>query len=774
MRKLIWIAGFLACQFLTIAQEKGKITGKILDKKTNEPLLGVNIVSTPELGTVTDLEGNYTLEMPPGEHKITVSYLGYQNMIHRVVLKAGDVKTFNFNLEESAQELDIVTVSGSKYARKLSEETVSIEVLKSDFLENSNVITLNDGMDKASGVVMVDNQINIRSGSGFSFGVGSRVQMVYDDIPNLSVDRNEIRWNAIPIEIVEQVEVLKSASSALYGASALNGVVNVRTGYGGEKPETEILTYTQFYNKPKRDVLHWWKDNALNYPIRYGGHIAHKQRIGQNDIVISANYNKTIGYVRLANTGHQRITMKLRHHFKNVEGLTAGVGLNLMESQEADYLFWKKDSLLIPSGSSDPRTRGTLTLSDRRTVYVDPWVKYISKNGATHTLRNRFHYSNFRFNKDNPQTWQIYTEYQYNKTFWKMLNFTGGMVVQSFWIKNPKVLGVRNIQNLAPYFQVDLKLFNKLDVIVGARLEHFKLDSIKAETQPVGTIGLNYHAAKSTWIRYNISQGFRFPSLSERFAFADNADPILVLPNPNLKPERGFNTELGFKQAIKISNWLAYADLAFFWMEYWNMIEFNFDFFPNQGLGFRSSNVSRARIAGYEFTLVGSGKIGNTAVRIQSGYTYTYGADLNVDSSMHNIGRFTKFFFKSIGTQLDQLKGRDDTIISQAMLKYRYRHLFKFDFEFDYKRFTFGTETRYYGFVEKVDDIFLVVIPDIQEFRERKNNGSVIFNQRVSYNIGRYGKISLIVNNVLNKEYSIRVARLEPPRSYTIQYKINF
>jgi len=756
---------------ILIAQN-ATIKGTVKDSKSGELLVGVNVVADAQKGTTSDVDGKFSLELEPGEYKIQISYLGYETISQKIILAAGENKVLDFNLKESAKELDIVTVSGTKYERKLSEETVSIEVLKSQLLQNSNIVTLNEGMDKVAGVVIVDNQATIRGGSGYSFGVGSRVQLMIDDMPLLSIDRGEIRWNFVPMEMIEQVEVLKSASSALYGASALNGVINVRTGFAKDKPETEALFYTQFYDAPKRDSIKWWgKLDHLNQPIRYGGHFSHKQRIGQHDVAISVNYNKTIGFIRLLDIGHRRMTFKYRYRAKNVEGLSVGLSANMMESEEGDYFFWNgyETQAYIPYGSTGPRDKGTTSLQKRRTVMLDPWVMYHDKFGNRHTFRNRLYYVNFMFTADNPRAFQSFSEYQFSRSFGFGLNITAGVVGQFAKLNNPVELGIRTNQTVAVYAQLDYKI-KWFSMNIGGRFEAYKLDTFKTN-RPVATAGLNIHAAKATYIRFNIAQGFRFPSIAERFADETLTGAIAVLPNPDLQPEYGFNAELGVKQGIKVGDWLGYADLSFFWMEYWSMIEYVFDFVDNR-LGFQAQNISRARIAGYEASLIGSGKIWKIPVRIQSGYTYNYGVDLNQDTTLVNGAKFTKYFFHSIGAKYIEQETEMDTSVFAPMLKYRFRHLVKFDLEFDLWNFTIGNEVRFYSFVEKLDPVFALYIPELDYYRKLNNKGSIVFNQRISYDFKKFGKVSFIINNVGNREYSIRPARMEPPRNFTIQYVV--
>ena len=66
---------------------------------------------------------------------------------------------------------------------------------------------------------------------GWSFGAGTRVLVLVDDMPLISGDAGQVQWKLIATENINQVEVIKGASSALYGSSALNGVINIRTAF---------------------------------------------------------------------------------------------------------------------------------------------------------------------------------------------------------------------------------------------------------------------------------------------------------------------------------------------------------------------------------------------------------------------------------------------------------------------------------------------------------------------------------------------------------------
>lgn len=754
----------------SVFAQNASLSGKVSDGGENETLVGVNVsVLGESKGVSTDLDGAYNLELEAGTYRIKFSFLGYDSKIERVTLAEGENRELNIKLETSAEQLDIVVVSGSKYERNLSEETFSIEVLSTDMIESSNNVNLREGVDKLSGVTIYDNQANIRGGSGFTYSVGSRVLSLVDGLPLLSVDRSEIRWSQMPLEIADQVEVVKSASSALYGASALNGVINIRTAWAKAKPETKATIYYNGYAKPRNKKLAWWTNSEVN-PLRYGANFSHKQRFGRHDVVLGGNYNKSIGFIRNGDSDFHRLSVKYRHRPAKVEGLSYGISAFLMETNEFDYIFWHDsgDNKYIPFGSdlNNWRSEGTITTSNRKVAIVDPFIKFYHGENY-HTLRARMYRTRLRFSSKNLDTYLYIGEYQFQRSFKFGMDLTAGFLAQKTTMDD-RDLGDHEAYNLAPYFQIGQKI-GPVSFNIGARYEHFNLDSIYNAGRPVGSAGINYQAAKNTFLRFSIGQGFRFPGVAERFVDEQLLDspPVGAYPNHNLQPEYGFNSELGLKQSVRINDWLGFADLAFFWMEYWDMVVFEFGFQETgevPGLGFAAKNITRARVAGIEASLVGSGKIGSIPVRVQGGYTYSYGADISTDSTLSKFGPFMRNMFSAF-----VLNGEDE---AAPILTYRMRHLLKLDIEFDVKNFTFGNEFRVYGKVDRIDQVFEVFIPGLPDYREAQPKASFLWNFRAAYNFGKLGTLGVVINNVLNADYSVRVARQEAPLNYTVQYRV--
>ena len=214
--------------FTSIHGQNATLKGVLMDGDYNEPLIGANVVLNTGTGASTNLEGQYNFSIAPGNYTVNFKYVGYKTITKRITLNDGETKIINLTLQPSINQLDDVVVSASKYEQKLGEVPVSMAIIKPALIENKATRDAEAIIEQVPGVQVNENQISIRGGSGWSYGAGSRVLVMVDEMPMLAGDANDIKFSAIPMENIAQIEVLKGASSVLYGSSALNGVINIR------------------------------------------------------------------------------------------------------------------------------------------------------------------------------------------------------------------------------------------------------------------------------------------------------------------------------------------------------------------------------------------------------------------------------------------------------------------------------------------------------------------------------------------------------------------
>lgn len=755
----------------------GVVKGVVKDRSNNESLPGAVVVVNKTKGIPTDVNGNYLLSLTEGAYTLECELVGYTKFSKSITVKANDTLTVDIFLEDGNKLLDEVVVSAGKFEQKLSDVTVSMEVIKSSLIENKNAQTLDVIMNQVPGVTISDGQASIRGGSGFSYGAGSRVLMLVDELPMISADANDIKWNYLPLENLEQVEVIKGASSALFGSSALNGVINLRTAYAKDKPSTSVTTFFGSYDAPRRSDLKWWKGSSQT---QKGVNFSHSEKIKNFDLVFGGHMFDDAGYRYLETERRQRFNANIRYNFKKkLEGLSIGVNTNMMETQGGLFFLWQNaDSAYIPQGYDIQRYKN-------QRFNIDPFVTYFLKGGGKMSLRTRYFLTlNTNDKGQNSRAELYYSEFQYQKRFKNNLMLSTGLVYMEQMVLGDSLYGKHTGKNYAGYVQLDKK-FGKLTTSLGIRAERYEVDTAYTRgyltkkindlpVQPVFRAGLNYQLFEYTFLRASFGQGYRFPSIAEKY-ISTNVGAIKIFPNYNLQPERGWSAEIGVKQGFKIGGFKGFLDVAGFWTEYDNMVEFVFDIYgPKTGFfvndlpyaGFKSQNTGRAVINGIDATLTGAGKIGPIGVTVLTGYTFTNPIDPDFNAQTDTLG----------------MPGLN-------VLKYRNRHLYKGDIQLDYKKIAIGYSIRYSSYMENIDRRFTqsilheystpfinfdevqstYVLPGLKEYREKDKKGNWVSDIRVSYQITKIVKLSGIVNNLFNEEYSTRPGDVRPPTMYILQ-----
>ncbi len=558
------------------------LKGTVTDSETAEPLGFVNIsvaVNDETKGAQTDFDGNYTLTLPPGNHTIKFSYVGYATKEMTELFAAGDVKTIDVKMGAEEELLKTVVVSAGKFEQQLGEQTVSLEVIKPSLVENSNTTSIEQTVEKVPGVDVVDGQANIRGGSGYSYGAGSRVMLLMDDIPVLTADAGFPNWSFLPIENLEQVEIIKGASSALYGSSALNGIINLRTAYPKSEPFTKITLFTGVYQNPRdnevityaRDLLanpddpdnsetvdltpidtvskSWWGNK---YPYESGASFAHRQKFNQFDLVLGGYLFNRDSWRKDEYERRARFNTNLRYRFPNTPGLSVGLNINTQVNTSGSFLIWNMDDGIwdndnltwnaedqkwVPKANLDEANRplglagayqlwsATPPINNRGLRWtIDPFVEYFSASGLKLKLLGRYFKSD-NYNDTNQSTLSdlYYGEFQAQKR-WEDLALTVTTGVATIYGTVDAELYAGNTfstNNVAGYLQLDKKFFDKLNVSLGTRYEYNKISERDAESRPVFRAGLNYQPLEYTFIRASWGQGYRFPTIAESFVRTD-------------------------------------------------------------------------------------------------------------------------------------------------------------------------------------------------------------------------------------------------------------
>lgn len=788
----------------------GTLRGFVTAASTREALPGATIalVGNSSVGTAAGADGGFALSLAAGYHKFYCTYVGFTTDTFTAVIVADSVTEFNVGLQASAGMLKTIVVSSGKFGQRLEELTMSMDILKPNLINNKNTTSIETALEQTPGVSIIDNDPQIRGGSGFTFGVGSRVAIVVDGIPLLSGDAGRAEWNYIPVENIEQVEVIKGSSSVLYGSSALNGVINIRSAYPRSKPKTTVSYSVGGYSAPVSPAQNWY---GASLPGNMNLNFLHSEIMHKNlDVVVGGNFNVDQGYIGPAPAmGYMdpdlkkaflltdsiptytnkdmlrvrgRVNFNIKYRSRKVAGLSYGANSNGMLNKTNMQLAWLNDSAGLYKGYP-----GAVFLEDQTLFNLDPFIKYDNATGTTHSLVTRlFHTDNKITNNQSTEGQLYYGEYQAQRKFKAQGLTTTGGVVGSLATTHARLYDSsgspeNHVANMALYLQLDKKLWKVVNLQGGIRYEYFRTNNLEAVAKPIIRAGASVQALRGTWVRASYGDGLRYPTIAERY-ISTKAGLFGVFPNPGLKPEVSQSFEVGVKQGFKIGDCMGYLDIAAFRQNYSNTIEYLFGVWnPKVAIvGFKFVNTGDSRVDGADLSLACTTpeKNKNFGLTVLAGYTY-----INPVSLTPNLVYATTQSLQGGAGQAATFKNSSmDT--AGNVLKYRFKHMIKADVEVRVQDFGFGVSYRYYSKMQNIDKAF----GDIEELTQvvpgmapivvvdywKSHDGFHIFDARASYKVSAAHRIAVVCNNVFNTAYYLRPLKIEPPRNIAIQYNYTF
>lgn len=750
------------------------------------------------------VDGSYVLDLSPSAGEsvmLRCSYIGMKKKEESLgILIAGRVYSMDWALRESSELIGQVVVSAGRFEQSANKVTVSIDVLPPRIIESRGTTTLETALEMNPGVTFVNGEPQIRSGSGFSYGAGSRVMVMVDDLPVLSGDAGRPTWGFLPVENIEQIEIIKGASSVLFGSAALSGVINVRTRFPDARPLTRISVQHGAYSTPRSGDAKYWEGAAQQSNIRF----LHSQQLGSWDVVIGGNFLGDDGFLApediAANDAEEfryqpwkvdrygaeyraRLNANLRKRKSKVKGLTYGLNTNWQLGESLNTLIWQNapDSIY---GAFD----GASTRTNQLIGTVDPYVQYLSPSGIRHNLRTRWQYlNNDNDNEQSNGSHVLYGEYQalIDGDRWNIpgLKITAGLVnltalSRAELYSGGSSDGNNTATNQSVYVQFDQSVGERFNLSGGGRYEHFTVNGTGAG-KPVFRLGGNYQLAEATFLRSSYGQGFRFPTIAERY-IRTGLGALQIYPNEELRPEYSWSAEIAMKQGVKIGPFAGFIDLALFRQDFRDFIEFTFGpWGPDEGeaanegnaygLGFMSVNTGESRVTGAEISINGRLQLERFRIDLLTGYTYTNpvsttpGYNYNPDSTSNYAATY-------YGTSHDT---------TGLLLKYRSPHVWRFDAQISGAHWFGGLSARYQTNLRNFDQAFIAfeenpAISGInwgaRAWLEQNPSLPWIIDARIGREWSNGHKVTLIVNNIANQEYAIRPMAMEAPRLTTLMY----
>ena len=558
-----------------------------------------------EFGGYANEQGYCRIEgLPPGRYDLLCSHIGYRSHTLRGVAPGEEEHVVA--LEPTAVEVPELVVSAARRSQTFAQAPISISVADAERIADHNAFSLTGPLRYVSGISQVGNQPVVRGSSGYSRGTGSRLLMLVDGFPLLSSDLGDIKWDAVPLQQVERVEVVKGAGSALYGTGALGGVINVLTRDPARAPGTRFRLLSGLYSQPA--YSQWrWSESPMHF---VGFDVSHNRAWGRTGLALSGGHNRGTGYHQNGDSRRYHLYAKAVHRFSPTSYWR--VMGNWALDDRGVFVQWRDRSQPLAVSAADAPAHTTSWKLHLNSEYY-----HLAHSDLGYRLKLGYYRTDFVNNAAAGGLasigHKISGEGQFDYTGLRGWNWTLGLASVADLVRSPgDFLGVRSLTTVSGYAQGVYEISPRAEWTTGLRYDWSRLSAASELTDgPCGApsvgskstgefspqVGFSFRRSAATALRASLGRGFRVPSVFEVFSQAE-ASGLRVCPNPALNPERAWSGEVGVKQ--ELAKWLA-LDMALFWNEYRGLIEARPD--PQAGGSVpvaRFLNLARARVAGFE------------------------------------------------------------------------------------------------------------------------------------------------------------------------------
>lgn len=682
---LLLIIGLLQSLFSQSINFQGKVT----DSKTNQPISGAFVFINYSYSAYTNNHGLFLIQdIPQGKYEIKISHLGYKLYSGEVTIESS-LKDFNITLEPSLIELDEVIVSTSKTEDYIKNSPYSELLISAKEIESKPLQSFADIVKNQPGVSLLRDgvwgtEISIRGLNRENIVTlidGSRILTATDIAARLSM---------VNLNDIERIEIIKGASSSIYGSGATGGIVNIITKSpslyntfsinGNVSAQYNSVNNLSSFNGLLYSGGSFWaskfagsyrKADNIQTPL---GELKNSQFedysfTGSLNVLPVTNQKLSVDYqlfkandVGIPGASVFPNNADVRYPFEKRELISAGYEIQNISkmfykfSAKYSYQFIARDVENIPHtvqmvpGSGSTPTRRVSVLK------ITPGADHKSNNILLQGNLLLADWNNLIIGMDYwDRKYEGHRE-KYQKI--EVLDSTGQVVNTTNKVIGEKPLPNSSYSSLGVFAQDGMNLLkDKLDLNLGVRYDYINITGEKTfnpeyeivngnlNNNPTGqqiiwndvksnnssfssNLGLKYSLSPMINITIGFAYSFRSPSLEERFQFIDQGS-LVRIGNPNLKPEEGKSADFGFR---------LYADnlkiiTSIYYNYFNNLVSEVRGTFEGRNATFKT-NIGEARI--YGFDLSSEYNFINDYV-FYSAFAYTKGDDVTSGGNLPEI-----------------------------------------------------------------------------------------------------------------------------------------
>ena len=534
-------------------ESEANIFGHVLDAANHEHLPFVNVyIKGTTLGTATNDNGHYILEhLPVGTHTVVVSFMGYKTIEQEVTLKANNSIEMNFTLEENTRLMNDVVVSANRYEVDRKEAATIVNVLTPKVFTTTNSVNLAEGLNYQPGLRVENTCQNCGVNAVRINGLeGKYSQILIDSRPVFSSLAGVYGLEQIPVSMIDRVEVIRGGGSAIFGSSAIGGVVNIIT----REPirnSLDISNTTQLIGGKS-----WDNVTSMNAAL-----VSSNRKVGATIFGMSRNRqgydHDGDGYTELGMLKGTSLGMRAYYRFSNQAKLTAEYHAMHEFRRGGDSIHMMPHQTTVAEQAEHYIHGGGLTYD------------YIAKNLKTRFSiytslqkvdRNTYYGTQYDINAygtSNDFSWV--TGGQFNQSFDRLLfmpsEFVAGVEYSVNKLEDIQLAYDRTLLqdiNIASVFAQNEWKNSKMGFLIGARVDkHNLIDNIVVSPRA----NFRYVFMDNLTARLSYSSGYRAPQAFDEdlHIMAVGGEVAIIELSPDLKPEysNSFSGSLNWSSNIR-------------------------------------------------------------------------------------------------------------------------------------------------------------------------------------------------------------------------------
>lgn len=511
------------------AETQGDVVGRVLDD-SGAPLAGATVqILHAKSGVTTDEDGYFRIPYSKdGAVRVKVSFVGYQTQTF--VLKADERKGEQhvLRLQPDATALDQVVVTATRTPKALKDAPVVTRLITANDIKIADATNIQDLLTEQMPGLEFGYAMNQETSLNMNGFGGNAVLFLVDGERLAGETMDNVDYSRLNLDNVGRIEIVKGAASALYGANAVAGVVNIISRENSEPWTANVNTRYNDFNKE-------W---------RHGGSFSFNAGKWNSQTSIQRTTSDEVQLTSLFDTE------------SNILHIYGGETFNVKE--RLTYKLSDKVKLIGRGGY--------FNRISKRSNYDDHYMDYsaglktvmnLSENDNLEISYGFDQYDKARYKNDERTHDHDYTNRQntiralYSHIFGKNTLTVGADFLNDYLTTYQFEDNESKNQNSCDAFaQFDYNPLQWLNIVASLRHDYFSASSQHATT---GRLAL-MTKWKGFSIRANYAGGFRAPTLKEMYMNFDMAGMQMIYGNPDLEPEKSNNFNLALEHSGRVKN----------------------------------------------------------------------------------------------------------------------------------------------------------------------------------------------------------------------------